>query len=205
MSEMSNASEKYTLMVNALKYMNYLICMVLILLMRGMKIIMTMMENWNCKNKEKANSFMCNSKESVEIEYGLTDCKYCGQKNVNIKHICKEKIKHLTHYCLNCGLVSDNPDYLCNPVEIDEIKKKYWGKVAEKGQVKFCKVCSQPLGGVGHVCDPIVPYNCEYCGRKVTESFHFCKEGLEKAEYFCNLCGKLANNENQICSGWKLK
>lgn len=166
---------------------------------------MTMMEDWICKNCNKNHFHLCNTVESIEKEYGLHDCPYCNAKNVNIKHLCKRKVKELTHICTNCGRVSDNPEYLCNPVPIEEVTKAEWKKISEKeGDLKLCHSCRQPIHGRGHLCDPKVPYTCEYCGKQVSDEMHFCKEQIEKAKYFCNLCGRLAVKKDEICAGWKL-
>ena len=167
---------------------------------------MTMMEDWKCKNCKKNHVHMCNTLDEVKKEYGTNDCPLCGSKNVNVKHLCKAKIPTLTHICVDCGRVADKASLLCNPVPIEDAKKAEWKKVSTKeGDVKLCNTCRQPVTGRGHICDPVVPYTCKYCGKEVKDESHMCKEIMAKAKFYCNLCGRLAVEKDEICTGWELK
>lgn len=45
-------------------------------------------------------------------------CDHCGEENVSVNHVCREKIDALKFSCGTCGKVSDTDADLCNPKEI---------------------------------------------------------------------------------------
>ncbi len=168
---------------------------------------MSMMEDdWECKNCKDHAVHMCNSLDAIKKEWGVKDCPDCGTKNIHVRHICKGRIQHLTHLCANCGEVSDDPEKLCNPVLIEESKMAKWKTIPATGKkVPTCNGCHQPVNGAGHICDPKLPYECQFCGEKITETHHMCQEIIKQAKYFCNLCGRLAVGKDDICAGYELK
>ncbi len=164
----------------------------------------TLMEGKECItcNTKGPDIHLCNP----EVQEQKIRCKYCGTEGITSRHICKEKLGHLSHICKNCGRVSDNPTNLCYPVEINAARKTVWLSIPIKGRdVATCQNCDQPIEPPGHICDPVLPYMCKYCRQKVTNSRHMCKEIIDQAKYTCKLCGRIAVEESDLCSSWELK
>ena len=55
--------------------------------------------------------------------------------------------------------------------------KAEWKSIPpRKDKVLVCVNCEQPVKIPGHICDPILPYTCKYCGVEVNKTHHMCKE-----------------------------
>ncbi|HME51711.1 MAG TPA: hypothetical protein VKM55_05800 [Candidatus Lokiarchaeia archaeon] len=163
-----------------------------------------MMENYECITckKEGPDVHLCNPEEQMK----QFDCPYCGAKSVTNRHMCKDKVSNLTHVCLNCGRVSDQPDNLCYPVALNEVTKAKWKSIPSRtSELLTCVNCEQPIESPGHICDPLLPYECKYCGQTVVKTHHLCKEIIDQARFACKLCGRLAVDESEVCTAWELK
>lgn len=143
-------------------------------------------------------------------------CPSCGEKSKHV-HACQkdikdvkmslDKVKKLTHFCINCGRVSADSADLCQPVALDEKDKDRFVKAALKPSgADTCKNCGQPVSPPGHICDPKgLPYACDYCGATVTNYRHMCKQMVELAKYTCKNCGRIAVDKEGVCAPMKLE
>jgi len=134
--------------------------------------------------------------------WGTKDCRHCGKEKVDERHICKGRLQYLSHVCTWCGEVSDDPEKLCTPEEIDDLKRANWKEINNKknDDISTCKGCHQPIQGKGHICDPKLPYTCNYCNEKISTTHHVCKEIVENAKYVCNVCGRLTIEQEGVCA-----
>lgn len=48
----------------------------------------------------------------------VLSCEYCGQEDVGINHVCKQKLTAMKYSCNSCGKMAPEENRLCNPVEI---------------------------------------------------------------------------------------
>ena len=156
----------------------------------------------HCATCEGKLIHLCNTTDNIQRTWGLFTCRHCGKEKVDERHICKQRIQHLNQVCTWCGEVSDDPEKLCNPEDIDESKLAIWKEIVteKEEKLKYCKGCHQPVKDKGHICDPKLPYTCKYCGKKISNSHHMCKEIIEKAKYTCNVCGRLSVDKDGICA-----
>ncbi len=168
---------------------------------------MKMMEDLECPNCDKTRTHLCNTVDNLIAAYGTKSCPYCGAKDVSPRHICKAAVPHLTHICMHCGRVTDDPDLLCHPLPIEESVKAKWAKAANKrGEIIFCGVCDQPITkGPGHLCDLKLPYSCRFCGANVTNLYHMCQGIIKNAKVYCNLCGRIGVEDEDVCAPLPLK
>jgi hypothetical protein len=64
-----------------------------------------------------------------------------------------------------------------------------------------CKNCGTDTSGQGHLCHPNknapVP-ECECCG-KPADSRHVCADMIERLEYQCKQCGRVAVYGSLLC------
>jgi hypothetical protein len=150
---------------------------------------------------------MCNSTDNIRKAWGVKKCSYCGKENVDARHICRERLQHINYVCSWCGAVSDDFDKLCNPEEIGNLTRSEWKKISnsQEGSLRQCKGCSQPVHGKGHICDPKLPYKCEFCGEEVTKTHHVCKQIIDNATHVCNVCGRLSVNKEGVCAPREIK
>ncbi len=157
----------------------------------------------HCKKKTD-HVHHCTPIEKVKV----FDCKYCGAKGINHRHMCKERLKNIQYYCINCGLVSVTKMGVCNPAPIEDNLREQWNKVAEetkKEELETCAVCGQPVSPPGHLCNQKYPYKCSFCGKKITKGHHFCKEKVGKAKYDCKICGRIAVTSKCVCAPFKFR
>ena len=66
-----------------------------------------------------------------------------------------------------------------------------------------CPNCGDVASGRGHMCHPnpeAQPFECEYCNKKTDDPRHVCPEMLDKIEYVCKKCGRLAAYSTLLCA-----
>jgi hypothetical protein len=143
-------------------------------------------------------------------------CQACKKKGAH-QHACQVPIKNrkmtladikkLAFFCASCGRVAETKDALCQPVALTEKDKANFVKAGLKtSSADTCKECGQPVSPPGHVCDPKgLPYTCEYCGEKVSNYRHMCKQLVDKAQFTCKNCGRIAVKKENLCAPAKLK
>lgn len=70
--------------------------------------------------------------------------------------------------------------------------------------VYMCKTCGK-IGDIEHLCNPATgTTTCKLCGQSVVETRHMCKEKLQRAQYFCTQCGRIAVSEECLCKPDKI-
>jgi len=142
-------------------------------------------------------------------------CPTCKKKSKYV-HACAEKIeklrmsldeiKELKYFCINCGRVSPIEDNLCHPVALDESDKaKFIIAAIGSESADVCKECGQPVSKPGHICDPKLPYTCEYCGEEVKNYRHMCSNMVKRAKYTCKNCGRISPDADRLCAPQELK
>jgi predicted RNA-binding Zn-ribbon protein involved in translation (DUF1610 family) len=122
--------------------------------------------------------------------------------------MCKGKLEHLNFFCGNCGAVAIDESHICNPKPIADITadvKASWEKAKEnaassQSKMHSCKICGQPVEAPGHYCDRITPFTCEYCGVKVSDNYHLCRQMMGKFKFFCKNCGRLGIKKTDVCA-----
>lgn len=69
----------------------------------------------------------------------------------------------------------------------------------------ICKTCGK-IAGVEHLCNPVMreATTCQYCGLAVEEPWHMCIGKLQKMQYFCTQCGRIAVDELCLCRPEKI-
>jgi hypothetical protein len=168
----------------------------------------TMSEEFFCKRCQKnvPHVHFCTPTEEAKTY----KCEFCNKEGVNHRHMCKGKLKHIAFYCRNCGVVAVSEDHVCNPAPISEVDadiKAEWEKVKAETKsltLESCKTCGQPVKAPGHYCDRKVPFQCPYCGAKVENNYHVCKNMMGKFKYICKTCGRLGIEKTDICIPQKL-
>ncbi|MEK7679013.1 MAG: hypothetical protein AAB356_02365, partial [Deltaproteobacteria bacterium] len=67
----------------------------------------------------------------------------------------------------------------------------------------FCASNSQaPYGRArasAHPRPDLQPYPCEFCGKTLSDARHVCAGMLDKIEYSCKRCGRLAIYDSLLC------
>ena len=64
----------------------------------------------------------------------------------------------------------------------------------------ICVTCGK-IGKIEHLCNPATKIEmiCQFCGKNVEGLQHVCKEKIQRAQYFCNQCGRTAINDECLC------
>ncbi len=64
-----------------------------------------------------------------------------------------------------------------------------------------CPTCGGLASGRGHLCHPVAEEKkrCEFCGKDVEDPRHVCQPMLERLEYVCKKCGRLAVYDSLLC------
>jgi predicted SprT family Zn-dependent metalloprotease len=44
-----------------------------------------------------------------------------------------------------------------------------------------------------------MPFQCDFCGKTVDDARHVCTKMLDKIEYICKKCGRLAIYDSLLC------
>ena len=143
-------------------------------------------------------------------------CPNCDTRSKQV-HACQEPISiqkmpaadvaKLKFLCVNCGRVSDEKSKLCQPEELNPSAQQVFIKAVKgTGVADVCAVCGQPVSPPGHICDPKgLPYTCEHCKKEVSRHTHMCKEIVEKAQYSCKDCGRVAVKKESLCAPYRLE
>lgn len=66
----------------------------------------------------------------------------------------------------------------------------------------LCPTCDTPASGRGHLCHPNavgIPFTCEFCKKTVKDPRHVCTAMVDKLEYQCKKCGRLAVYDTMLC------
>ena len=154
----------------------------------------------HCKNKVP-HKHICDPNELNE----LFTCEYCGEKNVNLLHLCPGKIQKLEFHCPGCGCVAVSPDNLCNPQPIPvKLKERLTKAIGYGSETKICKVCLQPVELPGHVCDLKFPFQCVGCGEEISDMNHICPQFVDRVKFICSICGRLGVSQFDICAPLRL-
>jgi hypothetical protein len=48
----------------------------------------------------------------------ITTCSYCGKKEPQVKHYCKDKMEDLKYVCEGCGRLATSEDLVCKPKKV---------------------------------------------------------------------------------------
>ncbi len=65
-----------------------------------------------------------------------------------------------------------------------------------------CPTCGIAASGRGHLCHPNAgepPFECGFCKKTVDDARHVCSGMLDKMEYICKKCGRLAIYDSILC------
>lgn len=65
-----------------------------------------------------------------------------------------------------------------------------------------CPTCGLAASGLGHLCHPksnASPVVCEFCKKTTSDARHVCPTMLDKLEYICKKCGRLAVYDTMLC------
>jgi hypothetical protein len=64
-----------------------------------------------------------------------------------------------------------------------------------------CPTCERTASGRGHLCHPREEgsFTCEFCSKSVEDARHVCSAMLDKIEYICKKCGRLAVYDSLLC------
>jgi len=172
---------------------------------------MTLMEEIKCENCKRVSPALHLCRVHEQGKKVPWTCEHCGEKEVKYGHFDKKMIASLKFTCGFCGRVSPEEDFLCEPVPLSNTVKDSYTKATFKGDVAVtCDICGQPIVMPGHTCDKKENYKCQYCGvtvdiKKHGGQHHTCKQLIEKAKYFCRVCGRLGVNPWDLCTPIELK
>lgn len=150
---------------------------------------------------------------TLKEEYLCPNCLTRGehthacQEPVAIQTMSIKEIDALHFYCVNCGRVADRENMLCQPKPLKPEGKQLFIKAAKgTGAADVCQVCGQPVSPPGHVCDAKgLPLKCEFCSQVMRAGTHVCKDILEKAEYTCKDCGRIAVRKEFLCAPVRIR
>ncbi|MHA1796957.1 MAG: hypothetical protein ACTSVY_00805 [Candidatus Helarchaeota archaeon] len=172
---------------------------------------MTMMEHIKCKNCDKVSRELHLCRVDETGKNVPWKCEHCGEKEVKYGHFDKKLVESLKFTCGFCGRVAPEEDFLCEPKPIPEaVKATYKDAKYVNDLAVTCEVCGQPIVMPGHTCDKKENYTCKYCGKFIDISkpggqHHMCSEIINKAKYFCRVCGRLAVEPWEICTPIEFK
>jgi len=69
-------------------------------------------------------------------------------------------------------------------------------------QTYKCPACGIAASGRGHLCHPGdqgLPFTCEFCKKSTNDLRHVCPPMLDRMEYICKKCGRLAIYDSLLC------